>query len=113
MSTGRRWTGLAPGCAPSILLCDTTAPFVRQSARSSVLLPRWDNVRHSDCALQGKDYDPEGRYIRKWVPELSGVPPEHIHQPWRMTAEQQAACRVRLPEHYPLPIDGTRYTEAG
>ncbi len=63
-------------------------------------------------AVQSKDYDAGGKYIRKWVPELAAVPAEHIHAPWRMTAEEQESCGVRLPEHYPLPLSGTRYYDA-
>ena len=61
--------------------------------------------------MQSKDYDPEGAYIRKWVPELQDVPAEHVHQPWRMTQEEQQQCGVRLPAHYPLPIANTRYCD--
>lgn len=34
--------------------------------------------------LQSKDYDLDGSYIRKWVPELARVPQSHIHEPWKM-----------------------------
>lgn len=45
--------------------------------------------------LQSKKFDPEGRYIRTWVPELSKVPNEFIHEPWLMKSKDI---------HYPLPI---------
>ena len=62
--------------------------------------------------MKGTAYDPDGRYIRKWVPELADVPTEHVHQPWRMTAGQQEACGVQLPGDYPLPTTGTQYDES-
>jgi len=34
--------------------------------------------------LQGKKFDPHGDYVRRWVPELAGVPEAFIHDPWRM-----------------------------
>jgi deoxyribodipyrimidine photo-lyase len=40
--------------------------------------------------LQGEKFDPEGRYVRKWVPELSHVPDDHIHQPWEMAVPPPA-----------------------
>ena len=53
---------------------------------------------------QGQRFDPEGRYIRRWVPELAHVPPALIHTPERMTAEQQRASGCVLGRDYPLPI---------
>lgn len=45
--------------------------------------------------LQSKRFDPNGSYIRRWVPELAGVPDEHIHEPWRA---------LKPPRGYPAPI---------
>ena len=53
---------------------------------------------------QGQDYDPDGEYIRKWVPELRDVPDEHIHEPWKMNKLQQQDCGVIIGEDYPEPI---------
>ena len=32
--------------------------------------------------LQGEKFDPAGRYVRRWIPELAGVPDRHVHHPW-------------------------------
>jgi deoxyribodipyrimidine photo-lyase len=45
---------------------------------------------------QGRRFDPEGRYVRRWLPELARVPVERIHEPWRMTPEEQAAADCRI-----------------
>ncbi|NTV96522.1 MAG: deoxyribodipyrimidine photo-lyase [Thiobacillus sp.] len=37
---------------------------------------------------QSEKFDPEGRYIRRWLPELAGVPDRHIHAPWTLPGEQ-------------------------
>jgi deoxyribodipyrimidine photo-lyase len=45
--------------------------------------------------LQSGKFDPEGLYLRRWLPELSTLPPEHIHAPW------DAGIR---PNRYPAPV---------
>lgn len=54
--------------------------------------------------LQGKKFDPQGDYVRRWVPELSLLPDEFIHTPWEMTAEQQRRTGCRIGLDYPQPI---------
>jgi deoxyribodipyrimidine photo-lyase len=39
--------------------------------------------------LQSQKLDPEGEFIRRWIPELAGVPAEMIHTPWLMTPAQK------------------------
>jgi deoxyribodipyrimidine photo-lyase len=45
---------------------------------------------------QGKEFDPDGAYVRRWVPELRDVPDRYVHEPWRRPDG--------VPEGYPLPI---------
>jgi deoxyribodipyrimidine photo-lyase len=54
--------------------------------------------------LQSKKFDPHGNYIRQYVPELSDVPEELIHEPWKMTPLEQQAYGVQLGSTYPQPI---------
>ena len=53
---------------------------------------------------QGEKFDPEGHYIRRWLPELADTPAEFIHRPEKMTAEQQARAGCVVGRDYPLPI---------
>lgn len=53
---------------------------------------------------QGERFDPDGAYVRRWVPELASVPPQRIHAPWTMTAGEQAAAGCRIGTDYPAPI---------
>ncbi len=48
--------------------------------------------------------DPNGSYIRRWVPELAHVPDAHVHEPWTMSVRQQRECGCVLGEDYPVPI---------
>lgn len=54
--------------------------------------------------LQGEKFDPEGRYVMRWLPELSRLPPGAIHQPWTATPLDLSAAGVTLGESYPAPI---------
>jgi deoxyribodipyrimidine photo-lyase len=54
--------------------------------------------------LQSKKFDPHGKYIRNWVPELQNVPSKYIHEPWRMPIDAQREIHCVIGEHYPSPI---------
>ncbi|OHV38382.1 deoxyribodipyrimidine photolyase [Parafrankia colletiae] len=45
---------------------------------------------------QGRRFDPEGEYIRRWVPELRGLPAGEVHEPWKRPGGP--------PDGYPLPV---------
>jgi deoxyribodipyrimidine photo-lyase len=54
--------------------------------------------------LQGEKFDPQGDYVRRWVPELAGMPGVSIHAPWHAQPAQLAAASVRLGHDYPWPV---------
>ena len=54
-----------------------------------------NTIRIYNPIKQGKDHDPEGLFIKKWIPELSNIPKKDIHTPW--------LSEVKL-KNYPLPI---------
>ncbi|MBV9309198.1 MAG: hypothetical protein JOZ73_00090, partial [Solirubrobacterales bacterium] len=54
--------------------------------------------------LQARSFDPEGLYIRSWVPELANVPPEKLAEPWTMTSSEQRAAGCTIGREYPAPI---------
>ena len=43
--------------------------------------------------LQGEKFDPDGAYVRRWVPELARLPASVIHQPWSATPLELSGCR--------------------
>lgn len=54
--------------------------------------------------LQQRKFDPEGEYVRRWVPELRDVPLARLAEPWTMTDDEQAAARCGIGIDYPAPI---------
>ena len=54
--------------------------------------------------LQGEKFDKEGKYVKKWIPELSKVPQKFIHKPWEMETKYQEAINTIIGKNYPKPI---------
>jgi deoxyribodipyrimidine photo-lyase len=53
---------------------------------------------------QSERFDPAGKFIRRYLPELLAVPDKHIHAPWRMNAAEQSACGVLVGRDTPAPL---------
>ncbi|MGK7926268.1 MAG: FAD-binding domain-containing protein, partial [Spirulina sp.] len=53
---------------------------------------------------QSKQYDPEGKYIKHWLPELAAIEGDRIHEPWKLSLAEQKNLGVRLGVNYPRPI---------
>lgn len=54
--------------------------------------------------LQGDRFDPDGDYVKKFVPELKNLNSKFIHRPWEAPAEDLAAAKITLGKTYPHPI---------
>lgn len=63
-----------------------------------------NTVRMYNPVKQSQDHDPEGVFIRQWVPALRQCPDAYLHQPWKMTPMEQELYQFRLGIDYPLPI---------
>jgi len=63
-----------------------------------------NTVRIYNPYKQGLEHDPDGRFIRQWVPELEAVPKDYVHAPHEMPAMMAGMTGLRLGRDYPLPI---------
>lgn len=75
----------------------------------------FDRIDHPQ--FEGYKFDPNGEYVRRWLPELARLPTEWIHHPWNAPESVLQAAGIELGSNYPLPIVGidaakTRLQEA-
>lgn len=63
-----------------------------------------NTLRIYNPVKQGLDHDPDGTFLRRWLPELEALPGQWIHQPWLVPAEMAARLGFRPGHTYPLPI---------
>ncbi len=63
-----------------------------------------NTIRIYNPVKNGIDHDPEGIFIKKWVPELSNLPKEYLHEPWNIPLMEQQFLNFELGKHYPYPV---------
>lgn len=64
--------------------------------------PRED--RYFNILSQAKRYDPDGAYVKLWLPELTEVPSAKIHRPDTLSDKEQSDSNVRIGSDYPKPM---------
>jgi deoxyribodipyrimidine photo-lyase len=60
--------------------------------------------RYFNIIKQARQYDSDAEYVGTWCPELDPLPPEYAHEPWTMSAAEQAEYGVELGVDYPEPM---------
>lgn len=63
-----------------------------------------NTIRIYNPVKQSQDQDPQGKFIRKWIPELQKCPDGFIHEPWKMTPMEQMFYDFNLERDYLEPI---------
>nr|WP_063373853.1 deoxyribodipyrimidine photo-lyase [Pseudoalteromonas luteoviolacea] len=63
-----------------------------------------NTIRIYNPVKQGEDKDPDGHFVKKWVPELSDIPAPLVHSPWTLTEMEQMMYGIELGVDYPLPV---------
>lgn len=60
--------------------------------------------RYFNIPKQSKDYDPNGDYVKHWLPALTELPAKKVHAPWQLQPVEQQRFNVRLGVDYPNPV---------
>lgn len=60
--------------------------------------------RFFNIQKQAKDYDPEGIYVKHWLPELAQIPAAKVHEPWKLQPVEQQRFGVQIGVDYPKPV---------
>lgn len=60
--------------------------------------------RFFNILKQSQAYDPDGAYVKHWLPELRSLPASKVHQPWKLLPVEQQRFGVRLGADYPHPV---------
>ena len=60
--------------------------------------------RYFNIVKQTKDYDPQGKYLKHWLPELAQLSGDKIREPWKLSQEEQKRYGVRIGVDYPRPV---------
>ena len=68
--------------------------------------PRED--RYFNIIKQAKNYDPEGEYVKLWLPELAEVGKQKVHRPDLLTLSEQQDLHIKLGDDYPRPMINTK-----
>lgn len=63
-----------------------------------------NTVRIYNPIKQSQDHDPEGIFIKQWIPELDNCPVAYIHEPWTMPPLEQDMAHFHVGIDYPAPI---------
>ncbi len=53
---------------------------------------------------QARKFDAEGRYVRRWLPQLAGLPNRYLHSPWEAPSDVLEATGIELGSAYPMPL---------
>ncbi len=96
------WRAVATALAPHFLDYEPGIHYPQVQMQSGTT--GINTVRVYNPVKQGREHDPTGEFVRRWVPELAGIAGADVHTPWAMPAMLRELAGVRLGRDYPAPI---------
>ena len=63
-----------------------------------------NTIRIYNPIKNSMEHDPDGAFIKMWIPELAAIPSNFIHEPWKMSLMEQELCKTIIGVDYPAPI---------
>jgi deoxyribodipyrimidine photo-lyase len=63
-----------------------------------------NTIRIYNPIKNSMEHDPDGAFIKMWIPELADIPSNFIHEPWKMSLMEQELCKTIIGIDYPAPI---------
>lgn len=96
------WEVFSGRLAP--LLTDFEAGVLYTQARLEATFAGPGSPEITNPVQQSQELDPEGRFIRRWLPELSALPAEWLHAPWEAPGGVLSNCGIVLGQTYPMRI---------